>query len=180
MWEIESYDWSMFEAYRDPSRVPEMLRLVIDADDASEWNSALSYLEKCGADLGVPCSITPALVSCLVSIAFISSGQKLSDVLWLLEEFTCARGEANYTDAQKKWLNESVNELVFGLKRWVELMERSTIEDAELCVDMLAYCAERFPVLRGRVTKYLKMCQMRFPGLEAEISAVSAYFRDPV
>lgn len=176
MWEIECYEWDGFEAYRDAGRVPQLLRTVLLTDDEAEWVAALRYVESCGSDLGVPCSATPALVSCLVAITLRVNGKKRSAVLSLLEEMTCGRGAEQYSEAQKRWLGESVYELVLGLKMWVELMETSSVEDAEQCVDILAYCAEHVPALGGRVRKYLELCELRYPQLGDEIGAVTQYF----
>ncbi|WP_437286062.1 hypothetical protein [Sorangium sp. So ce406] len=176
MWEFYCYDWGKFEAYRDTSRVSVMLQAVLQSEDEGEWSSALSYLESCASDLGVPCSITPAMVGALASIMIRVDGKKRSGILLLLEELTCGRGASEYSEAQRVWLRESVQELVLVFKNLVDVMERSSVEDAELCVDMLAYCAEHVPEMACRVRKYLTLCQERFPQLSDEIQAVSGYF----
>ncbi|WP_129356277.1 hypothetical protein [Sorangium cellulosum] len=176
MWEFSCYDWGKFDAHRDTSRVPQMLQVLLDSEHEGEWSSALSYLESCASDLGVPCCMTPATVSVLASIMIRVDGKKRSEILSLLEELTCGRGASEYSEAQKMWLRESVQELLLVFKNLVDVMERSSVEDAERCVDMLAYCAEHVPCMTGRVRKYLALCQERFPRLSDEIQAVSEYF----
>jgi len=100
MWEIERYDWKQYEAYGDAARAPEWLRALLLSQDDSEWSQALISLESCASDLGVPCSMTPAVVSCLVSIALRVEGKKRSAILSSLEELTCGRGAEQYSDQQ--------------------------------------------------------------------------------
>ncbi|WP_438015515.1 hypothetical protein WMF18_32235 [Sorangium sp. So ce315] len=176
MWEFNSYDWGKFEANRDPSRIPQMLQVVLDSENENEWSSALYCLESCASDLGVPCSVTPATVSALASIMIRVDGKKRSKVLSLMEELTCGRDASEYSEAERMWLRESVQELLLVFKSLVDVMERSSVEDARHCVDMLAYCAEHVPGMAGRVRKYLALCQERFPELSDEIQAVSEYF----
>ena len=175
MWEADCYDWKSLDAYRDAGRVPQLLKTILQSDDEAEWGAALSYLESCGSDLGVPCSVTPALVSCLGAVVLRVSDKKRSAVLSLLEELTCGRGAEQYSDAQKKWHREAAYELVLGLKLWVDIMETSSVEDAGQCVDLLAYCAEHVPAMGGRVRMYLKLCEARYPQLGDEIRAVTEY-----
>ncbi len=177
MWEVERYQWREFEAYRDATRAPELLQIVLVSEVEQEWSSSLSYLEACASDLGAPCAMTPALVSCLVSAATRTNGKKRSAIVSVLEELTCGRGSEEYTEAQLAWLREATVELTYALKLWVDLLERSSPEDAEQCVDLLAYCAERVPEVAGRVAQYLTLAEVQHPQLRDEIHAVREYFK---
>jgi hypothetical protein len=178
MFAFDLYDWKRMPGFRDSGRVPELLHLVDVSTDEGKWSDALTKLESCASDLGTPCALTPPLTGALMSLALRTTGAKRSSILSVVEELTCGRGAEAYTDEQKTWHRESVHELILGFNTVTFILETSTVEDAKLCVDLLAYCAEHFPPLRPRVRKYLAFCQERHPSLADEISAVIPYFAE--
>ncbi|NUP11267.1 MAG: hypothetical protein HOW73_34915 [Polyangiaceae bacterium] len=179
-WELCRHDWDSFEVERGANQIPRLLRTLLQSSDEAAWSFALARLELIGSDLGIPRAVTPALVSCLSAATLHLSGRKRSDVLSLLEELTCGRSAEGYSEDEQQWHRESVHELMLGMRIWVHLMETSSTEDATMCVDLLAYCAEHFPVLRVRVRTQLQLCAASRPELGAEIQAVSVYFSERV
>lgn len=176
MWEVGRHEWRGFTAYRDASRVPGLLTTIAVSDDDDVWNAALSYLEQCSCDLGVPAEIAPAVVECLMAIAVRAPGRKRRAILSLLEELTCGRGAEHYTSDQRRWRADAVMEVALGFGLLVDVLE-TTIEpeEAEDCLELLVYCAEEVPSLRGRVRHYLEMCERRFPALQQEVRALGSY-----
>jgi hypothetical protein len=172
---LDFYDWGKFDTHRETIRVRDSLELLIHSEDENHWGPALSYLEGCASDLGIPCSLTPALVDVFTSIVVSVGGRKRTEVLAVLEELTCGRGADEYSDAQRGWRSQAVREVALAFKSFVHIMATSSVEDAERCVDLLAYCAEEIPSLTERVRKYLARCEDRFPVLSEEIRAVSTY-----
>lgn len=177
--EIDRHDWASFPAFRDPARVPGLLRVVLSSEREEEWAPALANLETCGSDLGVPCAMTPALVSCLVAIALRTDGKKGAAVVSLLEELTCGRGAEGYSEQERHWLHEAVRALMPGLSLWEAIVENGSRDDAVNAIDLLAYCAEHFPEQRDRVRRVLGSCEQQRPELAEEIRAVWPYWECP-
>jgi len=174
MWEFVCHDWKTLQGFETPRDVPLLLERLFGSSDEEEWQGALGLLEAYASDLGLPSEATKDVVACLVAVAIRTEGRRRSAVLGTLEELTCGRGVEEYRPQQLTWLRAAVRELACALHTWAQLAESAPVEDAVLCVEILAYCAVHVPEVELKVLRYLQLCATERPELGEEVSALLA------
>jgi hypothetical protein len=174
MYEFNCHSWESLRGFESSKNIQSLLERVGNSSDEKEWQAALVLVEDYASDQGIPSEATAAVVACLVAVTIRTDGRKRSALLSTLEELTCGRGIAEYTDQEISWLRASVQELACALQTWSYLAESASEADAVFAVELISYCAVYVPSVESRAIMYLQLCERERPELREELAALEA------
>lgn len=177
MFEFECHDWKALRGRRQYDARRLLERLATSAT-GKEWNEALNLINFYSSDNGIPSEATQHVVACLIAVAIDSDGDKRSEILGLVEEFTCGLGIEAYTSEEMGWHVAAVRELGCALQIWVKLAESAPVPEATVCLQLLSYCSVYDPRLEPRVMRYFEVCRVARPELGDEIAALAVNSTD--